>query len=117
MTYNIGGDVIEYERLKIEEKKIKSRIEELGTTIAIFMEQEGATITPVLPMGGTIKLGRKITYTYPQEVTKIEDDLTELKKLAELSGKAKVKSDNLSITYRPERIKKAGGIKKKNVSY
>lgn len=115
MTYNIGSDVIEYERLKIEEKKIKQRIDELAPIIAIFMEQEGATITPELPMGGTIKVGTSITYEYPAEVTMIEEQVSELKRLAELKGIAKVKSNKLSITYRPKREKKSI-IKKKNIN-
>lgn len=49
MTYHVSEDIREYERLMLQKKMIESKLEEIGTGITVFMEQEGADETPILP--------------------------------------------------------------------
>lgn len=90
MTYtgHIGDDVKQYESLKLEEKRLKSKIEELGNAILVCMEQEGIDETSVLPMGGKITLNRKDSFSYSPAVDGLESLLKEQKNREQLDGTA-----------------------------
>lgn len=102
MSDNIGEDVIEYERLKHEQKRINNKVENLGKAIAIFMEQEGADVTPELPLGGKIYLQKKVVYEYSPDIQVEEDKLKEAKRHEELNGKA-ARSEDSYIVYKKSR--------------
>lgn len=73
----------EYANLKIEEKKIKDRIEELKPEVikSMKMEQEETDL-------GTFTITEKRTYTYSKEIQDKEELLKEQKKEEEQTGVA-----------------------------
>lgn len=99
----IGDDIKKYERLKVEEKAIKEEIAYLGESILNYMNQEGAQVTPVLPLGGKITVGSTPVWVYSPEIKRLEDDVEKAKDQEKLSGAAIVGESTSYIKYTPKR--------------
>lgn len=76
----------EYAKLKIEEKAIKARIDELNPLILEDIQKSGADEVPTSM--GTFTLSSRRTYKYPDEIVNMELSLKEKKTEAEAKGTA-----------------------------
>lgn len=104
MTF-ISDDIREYERLKVEAKTIATKIERLGASIAVFMDQEGTEETEELPMGGKIQCLYKKSWDYSKDprVTEAVQALSDTEQRSRLEGIAK-ETVNPYIKYLPPKV-------------
>ena len=99
MNEDIKNKFFEYEELKIKEKQIKARLEELKVDLIEVIPDD----TPIEARHGKFVKKTKMTWVYSPDTIRMEDELKERQKEEKQTGDAEEVVSSVFIEYRENR--------------
>lgn len=89
----------QYEDLKIQEKEIKTKLDELKSSVTDIIKDNPKVITEK----GSFTLGSRDTYKYSEELTNRADELKADQKVAVQTGEVEINTSQF-VTYKAIKV-------------